>query len=326
MEDFFSPPPEGAVQTSNTQFLSVNYSASRTPENFANSASVEVLYNALQKGKLGFHFYDKEAGQNKPISPFTFVVLEVYSAISGFEERANGDKISYWSNRVRDTRTEPFAVFDGGKKPFITGVYSEIKPQLPDAAKWGMFLACYCVELETTVEVKVTAGVQRAMQKAIAAAEQAVGRRAKWDSVRLFNIASNDHLWIFRHTPFADGQFFTDAFERETKDGSPYMGKGDLYFSPILKGGVLQPIGNALQLHTICADLQNQIRREYDDRKQRFGKPDATPTGATTQEQFASAPTAAPTTQPAYAPPAYSNDPFPPLSSAPAPDVEPLPF
>ena len=262
-QDFFAPPPEGAVATAAVEFLRVDYSALKTPESYARQATPEVQEQNIAAQKLGFHYYDKDATTRRSIHPLSFVILEVYSAISGSVQLPGGDWIQYWSNRVKDTRVEPFSIWDGGKKPILSGIYSQIKEGMPSGAKFHIHLIAYCMQLDRLVEIKLTAGVSRSIQRAIAAAEQAAGRNRKWEKVSLFGLADNDHLWGFKFT----------GFLQEDKDGNPYKNKGDLYFAPSFACGVVQPVGQMAELHAKCVDLQSQVRAQYAANAARFAKP-----------------------------------------------------
>lgn len=267
-QDFFAPPPEGAVTTSGDDLLFVDYSAMKTPEAYVRQATPELMRQNIEAAKLGFHFYSKDEKRRISIHPMSFVILEVYSAITGGVQLGNGDWIQYWSNRVKDTRIQPFSVWSsGGKSPILSGIYNQIKDGLPSGAKFHIHLVAYCIPLERVVEIKLTAGVSRGIQRAIAAAEAAAGRTRKPEKVSLFGLADNDHLWGFR---------FTD-FTREDRDGKPHSGKGDLYFAPAFSCGVVQPTGSTTELHALCANLQNQVRARHAERTARFaaGKPTA---------------------------------------------------
>lgn len=63
------------------------------------------------KGEGGFKYFDKskgEKGENVNITlPFHFLVLDCLSTIKGFSD---ADQSGYWSNEVRDLKTENFTV------------------------------------------------------------------------------------------------------------------------------------------------------------------------------------------------------------------------
>lgn len=63
------------------------------------------------KGEGGFKYFDKSIGEkgknvDMPL-PFTFLVLDCLSTIKGFSD---ADQSGFWSNEVRDLKTEPFTV------------------------------------------------------------------------------------------------------------------------------------------------------------------------------------------------------------------------
>ena len=74
--------------------------------------------------------WDKETSQNKFYDPKSvrFIVLDVLSTVTGFNDKANK---GYYSNEVRNLR-EPFRLMCGGQL-MGTGVWQELKQSFPDA-------------------------------------------------------------------------------------------------------------------------------------------------------------------------------------------------
>ena len=259
---FFDDPNDGSFQTSRLEFLRLDYSALKTPESLAALAqSDEVMKTSIEGCKLGFHYWNKNEGIGVPVKNLQFVVLESYSVISG-KTGPKGDTVSWWSNRVKDSRTEAFKVFAAGNKsPQFSGKYSEIKGSLPAGVGFHIHLICYSITQGEVVELKLTSGVSRAIKNAMADAGRRVGKSMKADSISLFAIADTD-MWGFAFKDFA----------RETKEGEPYTGRGELYHVPIFAAGIVTDTKSA-ELYNKCRDLQTQIRAQYAADKQRYSTP-----------------------------------------------------
>lgn len=90
-----------------------------------------------------FKYYDKEEKKNVPVPlPFRFMVLDQLNSIGGFSDSAQS---SFWSNDVRDMRTEVLTVRtkDG---LVASGVYEKIKDRIKaEGAKYAktVFIAYY---------------------------------------------------------------------------------------------------------------------------------------------------------------------------------------
>jgi hypothetical protein len=69
-------------------------------------------------------YYDKEIKEDVEVGlPFTFLLLDVFSTITGFNESA-GEKI--WSNEVKDLSKDTLTV-KSGKEVIARGLYKDIK-------------------------------------------------------------------------------------------------------------------------------------------------------------------------------------------------------
>lgn len=259
-DDFFGAPPEGAITSTNIEFLKVAYKSLKTPEPYASAATTQVIEQNRQLCKVGFSYYDKETKLNVAIDNFAFAVLEVYSGVSGFVK--DGDtQYNYWSPLVKDTRSEPIRLYEG-ERLIVEGIYRDIKEKLPNGAKFHVNVIAYCLPLDRIIRIELTQSVSRAMQRAIAEAESAIGRKKKADDISLFGICDNDHIWGFRFTEFI----------RETKEGKQYEGKGELFFNPEFKCGVIQPLDKTKELHAKCVDLQKTVREDYRSKKEKYSK------------------------------------------------------
>jgi hypothetical protein len=82
-------------------------------------------------------YFDKskgEKGENVEVPlPFTFLILDTLHTIRGYSD---ADKSGYWSNEVRDIKTNPFTV--RSKKGVVaTGLYSNLAPILNKGAAYA---------------------------------------------------------------------------------------------------------------------------------------------------------------------------------------------
>lgn len=259
----FDAPPADAF-SDRVDILRIDYAANKTPESYAHLAQGQILEDAKAAGKLGFSYWKRsefegESGQKIALLNFTFYLLEVYSALSGMAgEGAN--RINYYSNKVKDTRVEPFVLFDGGKEPIRRGLYSEIKGALPQGVGFNLHFIGYCPELDRVIDLKLTASVQRGIVNAIIDSARRAGKTKSAKNVNLFSLADNDHIWGFRQIDFS----------KECKDGTAYAGKGELYFAPTFVCGIIDPSKpERAEIHRQCCELQAQVRANYEERKKK---------------------------------------------------------
>lgn len=268
MNNIFDAPPAGALQTAHGLALSVDYKANKTPEAYAHLAQGDALKDFVKNSTLGFSYFDKEANKRIPIPEMTFIILDVYAGVSGYD---GDNRISYWSNRAKDTRKEALAVFASNKNgPVYSGLYKSFKEKLPKAANYTKFVKAYCVQLDRVIELKLTASFERGMQKAIAAAEAATGRKSNWEKVFILSLPNNDYLWGFHLTGYA----------RETKEGEDYAGHGELYISPIFHAGILSQVKQA-EMWAKCSELQEAERAAHEAYKARYSQLSTPPAAAT---------------------------------------------
>ena len=198
----------------------IRYKAGKTQKNYANDATA-------QRSGAGFSYYDKEEKQNNPFAlPATLVICEVVSGISGTIEQ-DGRFSNFYSNKVLDTRTQAIRVYESGRNfPVITGLYKEIKDQLPAGAKFQSWILAMHYQTKEAVLIEVSAGISIRLKKAIA---ERVG--CKPDKVNLWGLGElTTKLWSIR---------MSGEYERVTKDGNPYEGKDDLFFVPKMEAGTI---------------------------------------------------------------------------------------
>jgi hypothetical protein len=322
--DFYGAPPAGAIATDWPFIQAVDYSALKTQDRWVNALTPQLLGESQQTCKLGFHYYDKVQQMRIPLTTLRFVLLETFSQVSGATQDTGGRWVNYWSNRIKDTRVNEFAVWSGGGgQPIYKGLYKDIKADLPDGVKFHIHMIAYCIELDGLVDIKMTSTVQRAVQRAVAASVAAVGggKPKPADKVSLFTLCDDDLLWGFSFKEFI----------REDAKGEPYQNRGDLYFVPVFGAGTVHPNGKTLELHTKCVHLQREIRAAYSSQMSRYSNQPPAATPAQTAAQPAE-PTARQSANPAAYPhqadpnfPDYSS--LPPANSAPPVyDDSDLPF
>lgn len=273
--DYFQDaPPEGALQTSvKTNYVNVDYGAMKTPAAYVKAVNDDFITDAVLNCKLGFHYYDKLAQKKLPLQPFTFFVLEVYSGLTGSNlNAATSEWSNYWSNRVKDTRTQPYTIWQNGQKLEISGLWADIYEKAQAECK-GIknvrILIAYCKELDTVVEIPLTATAERGVRKGLAKAFQVTRPNTKWQSVLLYGLADNDHIWGFSFK----------GFERVNEKGDTYAGTGDLYFEPVFDCGVLR--GDS-PLYATCVEYQEVERGAYATRSENFKKRQAEQTAPQT--------------------------------------------
>lgn len=288
MENFFEAPPEGTLQIGYERPLKIEYKSMKIPDTFAKDVNGEKLAEFATSGKVGFSYYVKETGETVSMSAFSFVILEGYAGVSG---RDFDQKISYWSNRVKDSRHEEMVVFASNHEGIMfCGKYGKGgfigSEKLPNSATYTKFIRAYCLEMDKVVEIELTAAAERGMQKAVAEADAANGKKkADWQKVFVLSLADNDHLWGFA----------LNGYTRDDKEGNEYAGKGDLYFAPAFRCGIVNPAKQPA-LDEKCYVLRQAELKSHRDYQAKYA------TAVTTE------PTPTPEMKPAiYPAPAYTS-------------------
>lgn len=263
--DFFDAPPEGAIQHGFERLKSLTYKACKTPKAYAQHADAEA---SVRQGDLGFSWYDKESRTKVHVPELTFVALEFYAGISGYD----GGNTSYWSNRVRDTRNDPMVMFSSAnpKTPMLSGLYAgksasatkvaTIDGQpLPEGASFTIFCKAWCLQLSEVVEIQLSAGVQEGMKVAVSDADARAGRRTDPEKIFLLGLTNGDYLWGFSLT----------GYEKTDKNWKPYAGDGDLFFRPLFHAGVLNA-QKSPDLHAICVREQAAERARHESYRAKY--------------------------------------------------------
>lgn len=271
----------------------VDYSAMKTPELYVSSVTKESCIEARSKFKLGFHFYDsksnEESGSRVAIDKFSFIVLETYSAISGYAEKEAGQPgDSYFSNNVKNSTTEPFTLFKKGqKKPIMSGYYMGKKSEsdsvklcakpntdanlafnaksqnhaiVPKAVSFHQHYLVYWIEGSRILELKLTTMLSREIKNAISQAFARTNQKKSPESVNLFTLADKS-LWMFK----------VSNFKKVAKDGSDYNNKGEMFLVPSFECGVLPgSTENAPNsFYDEMRSIQAEVREQYEAEKVR---------------------------------------------------------
>lgn len=268
----FGAPEAGDLPVDRKYYPVVEYGTMKTPQLSAKHITKEMINEALATCKLGFSFWDKDAGQRIHVGDgFTFVVLDVFSQISGQKEIGPKTYERYYSNKVKDSRSEPFAIFrQGEKRPIEKGLYQELKgdekkgiaSRIPKGCSFHLVFVIYWIEQNRVLNLKGSVLVSQQMKRAIAQAEASVGRAKKESEVSLFALADS---------PTAFWGFKFQTYTRVNKEGQEYKDSGDVYFVPVFYTGTVKPDGaNANpDLFAICKAHQDAIRQEYQAMKER---------------------------------------------------------
>jgi len=274
----FGAPDKGDLPVERTNYPIVEYGTMKTPANLVKHITKAMIDEAIATNKLGFSYWDKDQGLRVHLGDkFTFVVLEVYSQISGQKEIGPKTFERYYSNKVKDSRSEPFAIFRQGdkpRKPIEKGLYQDLKgdekkgipSRIPKGCSFHLVFVVYWLEGNRLLNLKGSVMVSNQIKEAIVAAERGTGRSKKTSDVSLFGLADTGSLWGF--------QFKT--YRRVTKEGDEYKGSGDCYFVPDFYAGVVKNEGpNANpDLYAICKSHQDDVRLQYEqmiERRKKYG-------------------------------------------------------
>lgn len=293
MQDFFDAPPEGATSTGSFErHKAITYKACKTPKAYAKHADAEA---SVKQGNLGFSWYDRESKTKHTLPEMTFVALEFYAGVSGYD----GSDTSYWSNRAKDTREEPITLFSSHspKTPIMSGMYkgkaangggvATIGGQpIPNGASFTVYCKAWCIQLGEVVEIEVSSAVQEGMKVAVSDADARAGRRTDPEKVFVLGLANGDYLWGFH----------LNGYEACNRDWKPYDGNGDLFFRPVFHAGILNAQKQP-DLHGTCVREQSAERARHAAYRARYAaqaeQPQQTPTvGTTTQPPANPAPPA----------------------------------
>ena len=279
--DFQKPTSEDAPKTIGKPWtVKLEYRSGKTPEAYVDQATPE-------KAKAGFTYYRPESGEKGYFGPFKCALLGVYSGVSG--AIPNGTRFdNYWSNFVKDTRTDIIRVQLGSKENAVTiaeGIYNDFKTTLPTGVSYTKFAVVYIFATHEVATLELSASLELALKEAIAAE---TGKKPH--QINLFNLFELvNRFWGFA---------FTGRFTARQKDGLNWDGKGEMYYYPELKTGIVTS-DNFPQLPVIAQDISDYIdsTQEYFSKGKRMNE--ATGTANDPGKEYQEAETAsAPKTQP----------------------------
>lgn len=229
MENFFEKPEQGDAPVGESRqapwSIEVGYKSGKIPEAFADSATPE-------KVKAGFSYYDKSDKKTVPIGTLDAIIVQIAFGASGTVQ--DGDKyVNYTSNLVLDTRSQVLEVFtfvksgDAWKKYVVaTGFYADIKSGLPKGVGFSKHLICLIPQTNELICINLSAQLEAALKDAIA---ESLAMSVQ--KISIFDIAKRaDKFWAFS---------FDGKFNRRTKDGFAWNGKGEMYYAPSLSAGVV---------------------------------------------------------------------------------------
>jgi DNA-binding CsgD family transcriptional regulator len=200
--------------------LFIEYKGGKTPSNFAATAT------AHQAG-AGFSAYDKEAEQRIQFElPLDLIVIGQAFGVAGVTKVADRFE-GYYSNIVRDTRTDIMRVFCRGiNRPQHQGVYKDIKPQLPMGVGFQHYFIVWNVAAKEIQALQLTVGLSNHIKRAIAEAASLGGRKVRADRVNIFDLLTMENrFYYFR---------FQNEFIKVDKEGSDWL-QGEAYFYPRVK-------------------------------------------------------------------------------------------
>lgn len=261
--------------------LFVEYKGGKTPGNFAATATAE------QAG-AGFSAFDKETESRRLFNlPLRLIVVGQGFGVSGVTKM--GDRYTgYYSNMVADTRTDIMRVFCRGiNQPIATGVYKDIKPEMPQGVGFQHYLICYNPEEKELQALQVTVGLSNHIKRAIAdAAAKSTGRKTRWDRVNIFDLLSLDSaFYMFTFLP---------EFQKVNKEGEIWA-TGEAYFYPAVYVATIRKPEQVAFLHQQGQLFSRWLQSDI-ERNQEAAMSDVKPTQPTQAsqphqpEQYASAP------------------------------------
>jgi hypothetical protein len=238
--------------------VKLEYRSGKTPEAYADQATPE-------KAKAGFTFYRSETQQKGYLPPFKCAMLGVYSGVSGAVP--NGTRFdNYWSNFVKDTRTDTIRVQLGSGDNSVTiaeGIYNEFKHTLPTGVSYTKFAVVYLFATGEVATLELSASLELALKEVIA---KETGNKP--GQINLFNLFELvNRFWGFG---------FTGRFSMRQKDGAGWTGNGDMFFYPELTAGIVTS-----DMVPVLPELAQQVSdyidatQEYFSKRQKYSAPAA---------------------------------------------------
>lgn len=260
-----TPPP--APKKSYPWNKRISYKSGKVAQAFAGKAVPEDV-------KAGFSYYDSDIKTNVSLESFRAVVVASLCGIAGVTK--DGDRyLNYYSNLVNDTRSDLLEVrCQGIDRALHTGLYSDIKHDVPQGVGYTQVLICFIPEYDQFMSVNLTVGLQHHLKKAIATATNTPVKK-----INLFGLCDlTSQYWGFR---------FTGEFSKVDKDGAAWSGQGEMYFMPECDAFVVNETPETKwqfdilnQGHTDCTNyVQNEQDRIY-------GAKEATPRATAPAQEY----------------------------------------
>lgn len=231
-----APPTSGSGSAPYTRFI--KYRAGKTAAGYADIATPE-------RAKAGFSYYDKERKETVKIGEFTACVVAVLAGVTGTVQ--NGDYYeNYYSNLIVDTRTQRLNVRQNGVDRVLhSGLYKDIKPDLPQGVGYTQFLICYIPENKEVWAIELSTGLTTAIQTAIARACNVPASK-----ISLFGLCElTTRFWALK---------FNADFVKVTKEGADYAGQGDMFFMPRISVFEVSIAKNA-ETCQMLASISNEV-------------------------------------------------------------------
>lgn len=214
------------------QFRILNYRAGKTPELAAKRYTEETAAQYHESGDVGFSYWDKEATANVPVKEGVFALLGSYWKLNTFTG-ADKNAVRYTSNMVLNIRDDKMTIYANGDKTNHEGIYRELKEKGIWGAetKIGLYWLMLDIVNDKLYSIELTNTVKNSFKVAVLSAYRKPVTKTSIDKEGLFGLADspdNFHVFTFAGITLND------------TEGMPYKGKGDAYFAPQFKCGIMR--------------------------------------------------------------------------------------
>lgn len=201
----------------------IEYAAGKTQDIWVKQG---VRDDLIEKGKLGFYFWDKSQDKNVELSSATLFHVATFIRVEGDVMDSQKNRTTYWSNYVQNSQKEQLTVWaSNSNEPIAKGLYANIKKSLPKGANFTIILIVYEPVHDKLFALPATFMVSMGLKRSIG---MAIGIEP--EKVWLFDLSVKSY-WAFRHVDY----FAVDA-KGDTYRKPP---KGDLFFMPTFISGVI---------------------------------------------------------------------------------------
>jgi len=245
-----APPPSSNLES--PWRFRLEYKSGKVPEGFAPSATPE-------QAKSGMSYYDKDLPEGQrmvKLGKFTAIILSSLSGVKGATKEGES-LVNYYSNLVRNTQEDELQVWRSGvDRPLYSGLYKSFKADLPQGVNYAQVLIAYIPEIQETVAMYLTVGLQQQIKSAIAAATN-----TKANKINLFSLNDlSSQFWAFQ---------FSGEFEKRDKEGNEWK-CGEMYFMPIIKAVVMNQRAETQGWFDKLGAIQDNISAYLDAAKARM--------------------------------------------------------